>query len=129
MLLSIILLVTFCIVSVSAQTQGMVCCSCNDQRSLFFVSGILTKLALSIHLLFFFNCLFRAVYGFGSTTSSQLTGIPTGGFLPNFVYSDGVLSGKTIKQVVAGAAHTVALTTDGSIVAFGSNDSGTFYNK
>jgi alpha-tubulin suppressor-like RCC1 family protein/tRNA threonylcarbamoyladenosine modification (KEOPS) complex Pcc1 subunit len=44
--------------------------------------------------------------------------------IPVEVFSGGVLSGKKIAAVSAGAAHNVALCSDGTVVTWGSNSSG-----
>ena len=53
--------------------------------------------------------------GNGTTTSSSV---------PLLVTQNGVLSGKTVVAISAGAAHSLALNSDGTLAAWGDNGSG-----
>jgi uncharacterized delta-60 repeat protein len=58
---------------------------------------------------------FNGQLGNGSTTTS---------LLPAAVTSSGVLAGKTILALSAGASHSMALCSDGTVAAWGSNSTG-----
>jgi alpha-tubulin suppressor-like RCC1 family protein len=66
------------------------------------------------------------VAAWGSNASGQLgTGGPTAGSaMPAAVSRSGVLAGKTVTAIAAGNAHSVALLSDGTMVAWGMNSSG-----
>ncbi len=71
----------------------------------------------------------RAV-GWGLDNYSQLgNNNSTNVVLPTAITTSGALAGKTIKQVAAGGNHTLALCTDGTLIAWGSNGSGQLGNN
>jgi len=66
-----------------------------------------------------------AVYCWGTNASGQLgTGTTVTSLTPVPVDTSGVLATKTIKSLVAGAAHTCVLTTDGKLFCWGVNSNG-----
>ena len=68
-------------------------------------------------------------YCWGYNSNGQLgNNSTTQSLVPVAVTTSGVLSGKFIGAVAAGAAHSLALLTDGSVVAWGQNTSGQLGN-
>ena len=66
----------------------------------------------------------------GNNTYGQLgNGSTTASSVPVLVPRTGVLSGKTITAVVAGNSYSLALCTDGSLAAWGYNNSGQLGNN
>ena len=64
-------------------------------------------------------------FGWGANTSGQLgTGTTTPSKLPIEVTTTGVLGGKTISALAAGKSHSLALGSDGTLAAWGSNGYG-----
>lgn len=66
------------------------------------------------------------VYCWGSNGNGQLgTGsIPNNYSRPTIVYTGGVLSGKTIKQISLGSYYTCAIASDDQVYCWGANESG-----
>ncbi|MFT4186104.1 MAG: hypothetical protein QM613_02590, partial [Micrococcaceae bacterium] len=65
------------------------------------------------------------VYAWGGNSSGQLgNGTTTSSSVPVAVTTSGVLSGKTITQIVAGANHVLALASDNTLYSWGSGDYG-----
>ena len=65
------------------------------------------------------------IYTWGGNSSGQLgDGSTTTRTSPVAVVTSGALSGKTVSKVTCGGVHTVALTADGLLYAWGSNTSG-----
>ncbi len=62
--------------------------------------------------------------GNGTTTTSN----PFGSYSPVAVDTSGVLSGKTVIAVAAGGSHSLALCSDGTLAAWGSNGQGQLGN-
>ncbi len=70
------------------------------------------------------------IYCWGTNSSSQLGDSSSSGTLvPLTVDTTGVLSGKTMTAVAAGQLHSVALASDGTVYAWGSNGAGTLGNN
>jgi len=70
-----------------------------------------------------------AVYAWGENANGQLgNGRRTDSDVPVEVDMSGVLEGKLIIDVAAGAGHTLALAADGTIYAWGDNSSGQLGN-
>ena len=75
------------------------------------------------------------LYAWGNNGSAELgDGTNTSRSTPVAVDMSGVLAGKTVTAIDGGAGHTVALTSDGKIYAWGFNDygqlgDGTFTNR
>lgn len=70
------------------------------------------------------------VYSWGYNSNGQL-GHGTGSLASNVpvaVLTSGALSGKTIVQIAAGAAHTLALASDGTLFSWGANSEGQLGN-
>ena len=66
-----------------------------------------------------------AVFAWGGNASGQLgNNAGTDSPAPVAVSMDGVLSGKTVIAIAAGASHSLALCADGTLAAWGSNASG-----
>jgi alpha-tubulin suppressor-like RCC1 family protein len=64
-------------------------------------------------------------YAWGYNTSGQLgNGTTTNGSLPAAVTSTGILAGRTISTLARGDSHSLALCTDGTLAAWGSNTYG-----
>jgi alpha-tubulin suppressor-like RCC1 family protein len=62
------------------------------------------------------------VYAWGTNSNSQLgDNSTTGRLVPVAVSTTGVLSGKTITTMAAGAYHSLAVTSEGRVYAWGSN--------
>ncbi|WP_395739382.1 choice-of-anchor D domain-containing protein [Prosthecobacter sp.] len=71
----------------------------------------------------------RAV-AWGLNNNSQLgNNSPSSVTLPTGVTTTGALAGKTISKIAAGGNHTLALCTDGTLVAWGLNSSGQLGNN
>lgn len=71
-----------------------------------------------------------AIYAWGLGSSGQLGhGTNAGRSTPTAVDMTDVLAGKRVVNVVAGGSHTVALTSDGQLYAWGSNGSGQLGNN
>ena len=69
-----------------------------------------------------------AAWGFnGSGELGDNSTIDSG--VPVLVTQTGVLAGKTVVSVAAGGAHSLALCSDGTVAAWGSNDSGQLGNN
>lgn len=66
--------------------------------------------------------------GWGANASGQLGNNSTNQSSPSPVDMSGVLAGKMIAIVSVGAAHTLALCTDGTLAAWGKNDLGQLGN-
>lgn len=65
------------------------------------------------------------VYSWGANSSGQLgTGNNVNSKAPVAVRTDGALSGKTVIAISAGLAHSLALTSEGRVVAWGQNGDG-----
>src|SRR5207302_831082 len=65
------------------------------------------------------------LYAWGSNSAGQLgDGTTTDRSTPVAVDTSGALSGKTVTAIAAGGYHTVALTSDGRLFAWGSNGAG-----
>ena len=65
------------------------------------------------------------VVAWGSNSSGQLgTGNTTQSSFPVAVLSDGALAGQKVVAIAAGANHTLALTSDGRVYTWGSNQYG-----
>ena len=62
---------------------------------------------------------------FGQLGNNSTTASP----LPSAVSDSGVLSGKTVVALAAGFKHSLALTGDGTVVAWGNNDFGQLGNN
>ena len=70
------------------------------------------------------------VYCWGNNTSGQLgDGSIVSSSVPVAVSTSGVLSGKKIKSLVAGSAHTCALASDDKVYCWGVNTSGQLGNN
>ncbi len=77
-------------------------------------------------------CMIRAgqVYCWGANGNGQLgNGSTINSSVPVPVYTGGVLSGKTLIQVVAGFSHTCALDSSGAAYCWGLNSSGQLGNN
>ncbi len=62
----------------------------------------------------------RGIVGWGWNSSGQLGIAPSSGILLPFAMPDmGVLAGKTIVSIAAGASHSLALCSDGTLVSWG----------
>ena len=71
-----------------------------------------------------------SVAAWGLNSSGQLgDGTTDPKSVPVLVPSDGVLSGKIVTQLVGGSNHTLALCSDGTVAAWGSNSSGQLGNN
>lgn len=69
------------------------------------------------------------VYAWGNNSNGQLgDGTNNNSNVPVAVYNSGVLSGKNIIQIAAGANHSVALASDGTVYAWGNNTNGQLGN-
>jgi alpha-tubulin suppressor-like RCC1 family protein len=72
------------------------------------------------------------LYSWGSNGYGQLgngtSGINTNSPTPVAVDMTGVLNGKTVTQMVAGNAHSLALANDGKLYSWGANNSGQLGN-
>lgn len=66
------------------------------------------------------------VYGWGQNSSGQLgsEAFPGGSPRPVEVDMSGVLAGKTVTAIAAGGLHSLALTSEGKVYSWGSNDNG-----
>jgi alpha-tubulin suppressor-like RCC1 family protein len=65
------------------------------------------------------------VLAWGAGTFGQLgTGASATSLTPVDVVTSGALSGKTVIAIAAGFSHSLALTSDGSVFAWGSNNAG-----
>ena len=74
-------------------------------------------------------CADGLVATWGANDSGQLgNNSTTYGFLPAAVVTSGVLSGKSVTAVAAGNAHSLALCADGTVAAWGANESGQLGN-
>jgi alpha-tubulin suppressor-like RCC1 family protein len=74
-------------------------------------------------------CSDGTIAAWGSNSSGQLgNGSTTGSSVPLLVNQSGVLSGKTVVSVSAGRGYSLALCSDGTIAAWGSNSSGQLGN-
>jgi alpha-tubulin suppressor-like RCC1 family protein len=70
------------------------------------------------------------VYAWGKNSHGQLgNNLTTDSHVPVAVDMSGVLSGKTITAVVAGAEHSIALASDGSVYTWGKNSYGQLGNN
>jgi len=66
----------------------------------------------------------------GDNSSGQLgNNSTTNSSVPVAVTQSGVLAGKTVISVAAGRAHSIALCSDGTLAAWGGNDSGQLGNS
>jgi alpha-tubulin suppressor-like RCC1 family protein/phosphodiesterase/alkaline phosphatase D-like protein len=69
------------------------------------------------------------VYAWGWNNTGQLgNGSKANGTVPAAITASGVLASKTITAMAAGAAHSLALCSDGTLAAWGSNSSGQLGN-
>lgn len=70
------------------------------------------------------------IFAWGSNSSGRLgDGTSTSRTVPTVVRMTGVLAGKTIVAVAAGAEHSLALCSDGTLAAWGDNSSGQLGNN
>lgn len=70
------------------------------------------------------------VFAWGSNSSGRLgDGTTSSRTVPTVVRMTGVLAGKTIVAVAAGAEHSLALCSDGTLAAWGDNSSGQLGNN
>ena len=68
-------------------------------------------------------------FAWGNNASGQLgIGSTTSKSTPTAISTTGVLAGKTILSLAAGYSHSLALCSDGTLAAWGTNDSGQFGN-
>jgi hypothetical protein len=75
-------------------------------------------------------CSDGTVVAWGKNTDGQLgNGTTTGSSVPVVVSASGVLAGKTPVTVTAGVSHSLALCSDGSLAAWGSNSAGQLGNN
>lgn len=68
------------------------------------------------------------LYGYGSNGSGQLGNGGAAGSPPLEVVMSGVLAGKTIVAIAAGAAHSLALDDQGQMYSWGTNGNGALGN-
>ena len=69
------------------------------------------------------------VYGWGRNDEGQIgDGSTSSKFVPTATDVSGVLAGKTVSAISAGSYHSLALTSDGRLFAWGSNNSGQLGN-
>ena len=72
----------------------------------------------------------QKVYSWGSNSSGQIgNNSTTDSKIPVLVDASGVLSGKTVVSVAAGSSHSLALCSDGTVVAWGNNYYGQLGNN
>lgn len=77
-----------------------------------------------------FLCSDGTVVGTGSNSDGQLgNGSTTFSTSPVLIDTSGVLAGKTVAAVTAGDSHSVALCSDGTLVAWGKNTDGQLGNN
>ncbi len=70
-------------------------------------------------------CADGTLAAWGSNASGQLgTGNTTDSAVPVAVNTGGVLAGRTVVAIAAGASHSLALCSDGRLVAWGANSNG-----
>lgn len=75
-------------------------------------------------------CSDGTIAAWGAGASGQLgNNITANSSIPVMVSTSGALSGKTIVKISAGIAHSLALCSDGALVAWGSNAYGAFGNN
>jgi alpha-tubulin suppressor-like RCC1 family protein len=75
-------------------------------------------------------CSDGALAAWGSDYTGQLgNGTAGSSAVPTLVDRTGVLAGKTISAIAAGGGHSLALCTDGTLAAWGSNDYGQLGNN
>jgi alpha-tubulin suppressor-like RCC1 family protein len=71
-----------------------------------------------------------SVFAWGSNSSGQLgNGTTVNSAVPVRVDGSGVLAGRSVIAIAAGAAHCVAACADGTVVAWGANSSGNLGNN
>jgi alpha-tubulin suppressor-like RCC1 family protein len=96
-------------------------------------SGVLsgkTVVAISAHESSLALCTDGTIAAWGSNSVGQLgNNSTTNSSVPVLVTQSGVLSGKTVVAVSAGGGHNLALCTDGTIAAWGSNQRGRLGNN
>jgi alpha-tubulin suppressor-like RCC1 family protein len=65
------------------------------------------------------------IFAWGDNTSGRLgNGSTTASNVPVEVNANGLLAGKTVAAISAGGSHSLTLTSDGKVAAWGSNSSG-----
>jgi alpha-tubulin suppressor-like RCC1 family protein len=70
------------------------------------------------------------VAAWGSGASGQLgNNITASSYFPVMVSTSGALLGKTVVRISGGSSHSLALCSDGTLVAWGNNSSGQFGNN
>jgi alpha-tubulin suppressor-like RCC1 family protein len=74
-------------------------------------------------------CSDGTVTSWGSNSSGQLGNTGGESHVPVAVSTTGVLSGRTVVEIAAGNAHSVALCSDGAIAAWGNNFNGQLGNS
>ncbi|MDB6173335.1 MAG: repeat-containing protein [Chthoniobacteraceae bacterium] len=75
-------------------------------------------------------CSDGTIVGWGANFFGQLgTDSTIGSTVPLAVYTGSVLAGKTVVALAAGYDHTLALCSDGTVAAWGKNDSGQLGNN
>ncbi|MFC7337592.1 hypothetical protein ACFQY0_10420 [Haloferula chungangensis] len=63
------------------------------------------------------------IYSWGANQDGQLGGSSYSSSIPLPVSGDGLIDGKTVVAIAAGAAHSLAVTSDGRVYAWGDNRS------
>jgi alpha-tubulin suppressor-like RCC1 family protein len=76
-------------------------------------------------------CSDGTIVTWGANDSSQLgnNSTMTSSMVPVRVYASGVLAGRSVVAVAAGSSHALALCSDGTVTAWGSNSSGRLGNN